>query len=370
MLERVEGPVALGASNGEVVSAAGAGFWSVRHQGYIEAPITGRVELWTLSDDGVRVWVDGRKVIDNWNDHDATWNRATLELERGQRLPIRIEYYQRAGGATLQLAWQWDGQPRVPVPREYLWHGDDGAASGAPVASNQNQTAPGLKATYYKNKNLNGGVVAERAEGPLNFNVANGVAVAPQAGDSKWSASYEGYLKAPITGTLQLWTVSDDGVRLWARGQKLIDNWTEHPPAWDEGTINVTKGERLPLRIEYFQNRGESVLQFYWSWNGERNLVPLSALSHASSSPGFPGLDATRDLCHDLSVERFGGELFSGHGLGAGRAQGAGAGGGAGGAGREQRRGGLCGGRGLLERASPGLHRGAHHRARGVVDVV
>ncbi|MBP7934118.1 MAG: protein kinase [Phycisphaerae bacterium] len=56
----------------------------------------------TLSDDGVRVWIDDRKVIDNWTPHEATRDAAQVDLAEGEHA-VRVEYFQMLGPARLRL---------------------------------------------------------------------------------------------------------------------------------------------------------------------------------------------------------------------------------------------------------------------------
>lgn len=57
-------------------------------------------ELRTISDDGVRVWVDGVLVIDNWDVHGSELDRAPIG---GGRHTIRVEYFEATGWAELRL---------------------------------------------------------------------------------------------------------------------------------------------------------------------------------------------------------------------------------------------------------------------------
>jgi hypothetical protein len=67
----------------------------------IELP-AGRYELRTISDDGVRVIVDGRRVIDNWTWHPPAENLAEIDLEAGKHA-LRIEHFEIDGVAQLQF---------------------------------------------------------------------------------------------------------------------------------------------------------------------------------------------------------------------------------------------------------------------------
>jgi hypothetical protein len=56
-----------------------------------------------ISDDGVRVWIDDSLVVDAWRDQAATDYPIAMNLEPGRSYSLRIEYFENAGGAQLQL---------------------------------------------------------------------------------------------------------------------------------------------------------------------------------------------------------------------------------------------------------------------------
>jgi parallel beta-helix repeat protein len=60
----------------------------------------GEYTLRTISDDGVRVWVDGRLAIDSWTPHESTVDAATLG---GGQHQLRVAYYQLRGWTELRL---------------------------------------------------------------------------------------------------------------------------------------------------------------------------------------------------------------------------------------------------------------------------
>lgn len=79
--------------------------FSVRWTGYLIAPATGRYVLSTGSDDGVRLFFDGREIISNWTDHGWSRNDASIDMVAGRAYPIRLEYYQGGGFANISLSW-------------------------------------------------------------------------------------------------------------------------------------------------------------------------------------------------------------------------------------------------------------------------
>ncbi len=56
--------------------------------------------LRTISDDGVRVWVDGQLVIDRWTHHESTVDHATIG---GGRHDVRVQYFQSDGWSEIRV---------------------------------------------------------------------------------------------------------------------------------------------------------------------------------------------------------------------------------------------------------------------------
>ncbi len=81
----------------------------------VEIPTTGAWTLTTNSDDGVRLWIDGAQVINNWTNHSPTLNHAALTLSAGHHA-VRMEYYESTGGAVAQLRWTGPGISQVAIP--------------------------------------------------------------------------------------------------------------------------------------------------------------------------------------------------------------------------------------------------------------
>jgi LysM repeat protein len=82
-------------------------------------------------------------------------------------------------------------------------------------------------------------------------------------------------------GTYSFVTRSDDGVRVWVDGQRIIDDWMLHPPTTNADTVPLDRGEH-EIRIEYFENAGESQVTFSWTEVGDESV----AISPLSGPPG------------------------------------------------------------------------------------
>ncbi len=97
--------------------------FSVRWTGLVEPPSTGSYQFRTRSNDGVRLWVDGQLVIDNWAAH-ATVNdtSATIALVRNRRYEVRMEYYDNNAKGVARLLWKTPaGANFVVVPLKRLY---------------------------------------------------------------------------------------------------------------------------------------------------------------------------------------------------------------------------------------------------------
>jgi hypothetical protein len=105
---------------GEPDPSVGENNFSVRWTGEVEAAFTEKYTFYTNTDDGVRLWVDGKQLVDDWNDHGTTENSGTIDLVAGQFYTIVMEYYENGGGAIAQLSWSSPRTPKQLIPQAAL----------------------------------------------------------------------------------------------------------------------------------------------------------------------------------------------------------------------------------------------------------
>jgi len=94
--------------------------FSVRWTGEVKAAFTETYTFCTRSDDGVRLWVDGRRLVNNWTEHAATDNMDTIDLVAGRKYSVVMEYYDIGGYAEAKLRWESPHTPMQPVPQAAL----------------------------------------------------------------------------------------------------------------------------------------------------------------------------------------------------------------------------------------------------------
>ena len=83
--------------------------------GFVEVPADGVWRFGATSDDGSRVWIDGRLVVDNDGLHGAVGKTGMRRLASGLHA-LRVEFFERRGDEVLTLHWSGPGQPWGEIP--------------------------------------------------------------------------------------------------------------------------------------------------------------------------------------------------------------------------------------------------------------
>jgi hypothetical protein len=122
-LVRTDRTVDFSWGTGSPAKGIGADTFSARWTGRLLPAADGAWTFYTQSDQGVRLWIDGAPVIDNWTGHTLTENKATVTLTADQAHDLRIEYYDKTGTATMRLLWSGPGTPKQVIPATRLLAG-------------------------------------------------------------------------------------------------------------------------------------------------------------------------------------------------------------------------------------------------------
>ncbi len=131
---------------------------SVRWSGVIVPTRSGVTRLQTVSDDGVRLWVDGKLLIDDWTIHGTTTTEASIDLVAGRRHQILIQYFNQDGPGTFALNWMRPGDTAfTAIPL---------AQFDPPAAVFTENVAKGKSAT--QSSDFEGAVAARAVDGNTN----------------------------------------------------------------------------------------------------------------------------------------------------------------------------------------------------------
>lgn len=220
------------------------------------------------ADDGVRLLIDGKKLIDEWRDQTAKSFSVDVELSGGAHR-IVLEYYESLGSAQVKLTWAI--APCTAVVTADRWRGE-----------------------YFNNLELSGKPALMRDDGDSQLNFDWGLK-SPDSncgiGIDNFSARWTRTV-AFAEGIHRFTVMADDGVRVFIDGQLKFDRWQEQRQThiFD---VSLTSGNHQ-IRVEYFERWGSAALKLDWAphpcfaavppdrWRGEYfnnvNLMGPSAM--------------------------------------------------------------------------------------------
>lgn len=196
----------------------------------------GRYRFEAASDDGVRVYVDGQRIINGWWDHGVRTFSATLNLSTGHHL-VQVEYYENTGAAVVRFGWErisGGGEPSIQN-----WRGE-----------------------YFNNTDLSGSPRLVRDDSSIDFNWGNG-SPASEINSDNFSVRWQRSLGLDA-GNYRFEVRVDDGARLWVNNHLLIDEWREQGVTTYRGEIYLPGGS-IPVRLEYFEKSGGARIRLTWT---------------------------------------------------------------------------------------------------------
>jgi hypothetical protein len=254
ILRRSDSAIDFAWKNGSPAPSLPADYFSVRwtrSSGFT----AGTYRFLTSSDDGVRLWVDDRLVIDAWyNQSLPNTHTGTLVLGEGMH-SVRVEYYEAGGEAHAHVWWE-------KIDARYS----------------------GWKGEYFSNRTLTGDPALIRDDSDINFDWGTASPVDWMPADNfavRWTRQITfdaGYYRFSVR--------SDDGVRVWLDNGLVIDKWFAM-----NNELHYVDGIYLSgahqLKIEYFELGGGARIRF-WVERSGGNLPP--------STPAQPGAVVVDDV--------------------------------------------------------------------------
>ncbi|MFN8347337.1 MAG: PA14 domain-containing protein [Spirosomataceae bacterium] len=124
-------------------------YFSVRWTGKLKAPVTGKYVFSAQVDDGIRVWVGNKKIIDGWALHDNAAFTGAVVLEAGNYYELRVDYFNAMLEGTVRLLWHIPdgsnplfGTEMKPIGDQYLFQA---VPKAKPVVVKQSTAPPPVK---------------------------------------------------------------------------------------------------------------------------------------------------------------------------------------------------------------------------------
>src|SRR6185369_5738046 len=120
-LTRTDSTINFDWGDGSPTAAVGADDFTVRWTGSIQPQFDETYTLFTTTDDGVRLFVNGQRIINQWVDQAPTEASGTVALKAQERYNIEMDYYENGGGAVAELSWSSLSTPKSIVPQTQLY---------------------------------------------------------------------------------------------------------------------------------------------------------------------------------------------------------------------------------------------------------
>ncbi|MEK3794169.1 PA14 domain-containing protein [Paenibacillus sp. FSL R7-0204] len=96
-MTRIDANVNFGWGLGSPDASIEPDTFSVRWTGSIKAKYSEVYTFHVIADDGVRLWVDGRLILDKWVTQASELTSLPITLKAGQNYDIRLEYFENGG---------------------------------------------------------------------------------------------------------------------------------------------------------------------------------------------------------------------------------------------------------------------------------
>jgi hypothetical protein len=119
-LSRIDPKVSFSWGREAPADVLGSDNFSVRWTGQVVPRYSEPYTFYTFGDDGVRLWVDGQLLIDDWVQQTVVERQGTIALEAGKPVELRLEYVDYDANAMIRLHWSSPSQPRVTIPQRRL----------------------------------------------------------------------------------------------------------------------------------------------------------------------------------------------------------------------------------------------------------
>jgi hypothetical protein len=94
--------------------------FALKYEGFIQIDKPGKYTFWLKSDDGSRLFIDGKDILDNDGNHGVQEELGSVVLTEGKHA-IRVEYYNNEGGFWLDTFYRGPGVAKQVIPADKLF---------------------------------------------------------------------------------------------------------------------------------------------------------------------------------------------------------------------------------------------------------
>lgn len=248
--------------------------YSVRWTGYIKPPSTGEYKFYVSRDNGARLWIDNKLIIDQWNDQWNVIDTAKITLTGNKKYDIKLEYYNNTGNGIISLWWNSVSVEKSIVPSSYLY-----PAEKKPQPTVLPGEGKGLCYEYYDNTDLTD-LKAKGIDTEINFNWGTGSPDQRVHQDQKYSIRWTGYVQPVSDEKYKFYLEYDGGVKLWIDDVLEINEWgNSSKDTASTREIKLKAGKKHKIKIEYFNGNLNGRVKLLWSSpTVEKSVIPMTRL--------------------------------------------------------------------------------------------
>lgn len=165
----------------------------IRFSGFIQPTSPGAYDFYLCSDDGMRLYIDGQLMIDNWWDRGPSCGApATIDFSNGQAKSLVVFWYENGGGAMLDLRYASVSNPQMAnVPASWYSYGSEVPPPASTTTTTQPPAPPSLGMPTGVNVSATeNGVLLEWGAAADNVNISpERYAITWSNGSSGWGIS-------------------------------------------------------------------------------------------------------------------------------------------------------------------------------------
>ncbi|WP_250658210.1 PA14 domain-containing protein [Alkalimarinus coralli] len=289
--------------------------FSVRFTGFYTATEQGTYTFEATANDYVKLWVGDVLVIDHWKTGSTTAHRGTINLEKGNEYPIKLEYAEGVGSAVIKLSFKTPSRSlalldsskiqTIDTSNDKVTDSDgdqihdywelitgtdpfdpsdaDGDIDGDGIdnltsylnSQKPSQQLAGFTAQYFSGIKMDNFILTKQ-EPVIDFDWGKS---SPYSGvpSDNFSVRFLSRLTPSHTSGSENYTfyvTANDYTRLYVNGNVIVEHWEPGSTSTHTGTVNLNAGETYDLILEYAEGLGSAFIKLEWeSASQTRSLV-------------------------------------------------------------------------------------------------
>ena len=249
--------------DGNLIPGMPADYFSVRWTGQISVTNDNWYTFYLTSDDGARLYVDGKLIVDDWSPaHLQRTRSGAIWLAPGSH-SVQLDYYEATDTAIARLSWL-PGQGLVGEYYNAYQPGVGGVGGG--ISGDLVMTRPDVSLGYHWPV-----IWADPPRLPDDVEMSPKISAdpaRPMVPGNHFSVRWKGSVWADQPSIYTFTTSTDDGLRLWVDEQLVTDDWTNGPIRKHTPEVSLSSGQH-EVRLEYYEQIWNACAELIWAWARE-----------------------------------------------------------------------------------------------------